>query len=625
MNAVLLIQPFRFVNLIQHRFASHCCEKLFVLSAPVVAQEFLRPPKPDATDPDQPFVLMENCFLSTVAELQGNVGFLMNDRFATHTLRVLLLVLAGEPADSPLMKTILQSKRKENVKVSGSSATSDSATAKLSVPNTFTDALSSLIQASVAGLDTTNLRALAKHEQANPMLQLLLRIELTHFGKSRGKEQDSIIRRLLPDDIITAESESAIFLNDLIYDSIGSHLVETIVEFAPAKIFKNLFQQFYKERIASLARNEIASYVACKVLERLSRDDLLAVHESLIPVLPRLLELNRVNVIRTLIERCAVRKVDTQAIAVELQIIYADASNPKRFDILRFLRFDNAPEVPDPHPQIPADAPQSTTQPPLRPAPVSSSQLQSNLLAQAMIASPGPLSALILDSLPHLPTPSLLQLAKSPAPSRTLQAALTAPRPSIASHRTLIQAFNGHVASLAVHAVGSHVVDALWHATQGQPPFIRARFAEELVQAEMQLRESVPGRAVWRNWQMDLYKRRRADWIALGKRTAEDVESGLQVGEGLDGDKIADEGTVPVRVKKGAVAARGENVNGYRGEIVGGGGGRSGGGRAGQGPDQGRRKTPLELARERHAQKKAAGAGTGRPNKGAADGVAVET
>lgn len=124
---------------------------------------------------------------------------------------------------------------------------------------------------------------------------------------------------------------------------------------------------------------------------------------------------------------------------------------------------------------------------------------------------------------------------------------------------------------------------------------------------------------------MDLYKRRRADWIALGKRIAEDVDAGQMPGEeGLGGGKIVDEGTVPVRVKKGAVvAARGENVNGYRGEIVGGAGRRAG---ANQGPaDQGRRKTPLELARERHAQRKAAGAGAGRPNKGAADGVAVET
>ena len=91
-----------FLHLVQHRFASHCCEALFIQAAPVVTSELAKPPV--AADPNDEYVSMENLFLFTLAELEGYLGYLMTDRFASHVLRVLLVILAGLPLDKMYSK-----------------------------------------------------------------------------------------------------------------------------------------------------------------------------------------------------------------------------------------------------------------------------------------------------------------------------------------------------------------------------------------------------------------------------------------------------------------------------------------------------------------------------------------
>ena len=43
--------------------------------------------------------------------------------------------------------------------------------------------------------------------------------------------------------------------------------------------------------------------------------------------------------------------------------------------------------------------------------------------------------------------------------------------------------------------------------------FARERIAEELAESESILRDSRWGRKVWRNWKMDLYRRKRREWV----------------------------------------------------------------------------------------------------------------
>ncbi|EMD00277.1 hypothetical protein BAUCODRAFT_63868 [Baudoinia panamericana UAMH 10762] len=564
-----LFQAFsgNFIHLVSHRFASHCCEALFLRAAPLVTEELIAPRladgvnTKDTTALDEIYVSMENLFLHTLAEFEGSFGFLMTDSFASHALRVLLLVLSGEPTESASAKRLLQSKRKEGALMPGTGGTGGEAQEKTrTVPKAFGEKLEKVIADSIAGLDTDKLRALATHPQANPTLQLLLKLELTQFGKERAKDERSVIRTLLPDEPITAESGSATFINGIIYDSVGSHLVEQIVQHAPGKTFKSLYREFFKERLASFARNEVAGYVVCRLLERMSRDDLYDAHEVLLPTLPNLLERNRTMVIATLIERCAVRDIDTTALAAELD---RSVQCQDGFDVKKFLKVERA--QPDGHTrtsETPHDSVQSSNDMDEVAAfvrPTEPAKVHFNLLAQAMLRVPGPMCGLILDSLVQLDPPTLQQMAADSIVTRTMQAALTSKNASIIQKRKLIQLFYGHIGEMAVERSASHVVDCIWEGTHGLA-FIRERIAEELAENEGTIRESSYGRSVWKNWKMDMYKRRRAEWIKQSKFKASN--DGFQSFSEIDSNKKQDE-------TGGAVG-----------------------------------KTPLELARERHLNKK---------------------
>jgi len=301
----------------------------------------------------------------------------------------------------------------------------------------------------------------------------------------------------------------------MIYDNIGSRLIETLVEAAPAKLFKNIYGTLFKERLPSYARNEVASFVACRILERLGKDELLAAHEAIVPTIPSLLERNRTNIVRTLIERCQVRGIDSKAIAASVNSTW---DGPDGFEIKKLLKVDDAPDTKSKKPDgIPPSA--NTTGKAFvnnAPEPV---KAHFNVLAQSMLLVPGALSSLVLESLIGLGSETLFELSKDPIVSRTLQAAITAHTASIINVRKLVQPFYGHMGEMALDKAASHVVDCIWEGTHGLA-FIRERIAEELAENEAQLRESPCGRAVWKNWKMDMYKRRRGDWVRQSKNKA---------------------------------------------------------------------------------------------------------
>lgn len=511
---------FSFLHLVQHRFASHCCEALFTHAAPVVSAEMTSPPVPDAGESGEDVVAMEDLFLNTLQELDTYLGYLLTDKFASHTLRVLLAVLSGLPLSRPEKGSVLYSKKKEHISVV-STADPELALDRRVVPISFTTALDKFVAQSVSGFDTQFLQSLAMHPTGNPTLQLLLQIELTVFGKQKAKDESSIIHKLLPDDPIGDDSVSGRFINGCVYDTLGSRLLETIVKYVPGKLFKSIYKNFLKDRIAQHARNDTASYIVCTTLTRLSKEDLTEARDTLAAQMPTLVERNRIVVIRTLIERYQVRDVDPTPITTAVRDAYQNGQH--NFDITHMLKLSN-PTPSSSGATAASTIPKSDTKD--SKASHAAEKLHGSLLAQTMLTIPGSLdSGIILNAFASLGTPLLIQVAKDPSASRALQAALTTPHAPVIARRKIIQHFYGHIAELALDPSASHVIDAIWTGTQGLA-FIRERIAEELAENEAALRESQVGRAVWRNWRMDLYKRRRKDWV-LESRAAADNDSFL--------------------------------------------------------------------------------------------------
>lgn len=524
-------------------------------AAPVVTEELTAPmeTKQEQVETVDSHASMEDLFLSTLEELEGNLGYLMTDAFASHTLRVLLVILSGRRVEDINTKTLVRSKKAENITSAGSTLTiADASTESRIVPRSFDDALDHMMSNMLAGLDTTYLRALATHPTGNPVLQLLIELELSRSGKTKAKDPASLFRILLPDDPPEEGTESASFINGLLYDPVGSRLLETIIQHAPGRAFKSLYKSLFRERLGSLARNEIASYPAIKILERLGKEDLQHAVEQVCPLVGSLVERSRTAVVKVLIERCHVREVDTQPICTAIQDTYGSELGAA---LLKMLSLD--PMTPegiseDRQKQIEGQ---------------NAAKIHGSLLAQSMLQAPGPMREMIMEGLLAQETPVLVKIAKDRSSTHVLQTSLTCrdqeqtPR----FRRLAIQRLTPHATELALDTIASHVIDAIWDASANlKHP--REQLALELAKNESLLRQSPSGKAVWRNWKMELFKRNKAQWTH-GENSIAASNAALTQKAAKSGIVVGKEGT--------------------------------------------RTKTPIELARERHAK------GLPPPRKGA--------
>lgn len=458
------------------------------------------------------FVTMENLFLYTVNELQDSIGYLMTDPFGSHTLRVLLLVLSGRPlTDSD---ALLGSRKKENIpKVTLNGSKSELATGSRTVPTSFSAAVENIIAGTVTRLDTTSLRALATHPVGNPVLQLLLGLELSSAGKEKAKANGSLFRKLIREESPGEKEDTISFINSLAYDTVGSRLLEVIIKSAPGTTFKMLYGRI-SDKLGTWAKNDVAAFVVARVLERLSKDDLSSALEQIGPHIGLLIERSRTSIIKTLIERCRARGVGLQSIMNAIVQAYGTDSSPRLIKLLRLNTGDNDGMAKDRKDQIERQ---------------DGGKVHGSLLAQTMLETPGVLRDLIIDGLVEMDIATLLKLAKDRTASRALQISLTCTDQTEKFRRILIQRFYGKIADLATDTIGSYVIDKFWAASKGMT-FIREFIAEEMLKNEGVIKETYPGRAVWKNWHMDIYKTRKRDWkLWATEKEKKEGKSGIEL------------------------------------------------------------------------------------------------
>ncbi|KAI0121874.1 ARM repeat-containing protein [Daldinia grandis] len=534
-----------FLNLIQHRFASHCCETLFLQSAPIVTRE-LGGERDDApTDQDdskeEPLPYMEELFLLALDELEGHLGYLLADKFASHTLRVLLIILSGRPLEQSQTKSLIHSKKKEKISVPWTSdGPTDSNSQLRAVPMSFNLATKKIIADSVSGINTTELRVLATHPTGNPVLQLLLELDISLNSKAAEDDSDdmTLLWRLLPDapsSLKDATTPASDFVNSMLYDHIGSRLLETLITHCPGKVFKALYRNIFGSRIHSLLRNDIASYPAIRILNRLSKEDLVIAIQKTLPELSKLVALSRFNVIKTLFERCQARQATSEIDSLTKALVDALGSDPKllvpKLCLLQSSETDDKKDQ-----ELPLKN---------RSALVS----HGSHLTTTMLSIPGYPSSTVQKSIAALPEELILQLATSSAPtSYVLVNALSTPSRNKAFHKTLVAALRSHSFQLAMSEYGNKVLNSVVSIpSKGDgisiPFHFKEFIMEQLGQHEQELRESFEGRRTWRTWKGDLWRNRRRDWISWAKEvdsSTEQASTGPSRWDGANGYSVRD-------------------------------------------------------------------------------------
>ena len=517
-----------FLSLVQHRFASHCCEALFLRSANVVTEElagfagFVLDKTGADTEEQKPEASMEDLFLATLDELEPGLSYLITDRFASHTLRVLLVVLSGRPLDDAAMRSLLRSKKKERVAVAGAGQGEELGSESRAVPGSFAMAVSKIIGDCTSSLDATSLRVLAKHPIGNPTLQLLLELDLASRKdetRADSTERHTLLYQLLPgaphslsDDL----SQASEFVNGMVYEPIGARLIETILVHGPAKIFRALKHNIFLPRIQSYARNDVASYAAIRVLNRLGKDDLIEATEKILPSLPQLVAKTRFNVIRTLFERCAARGANDQI--KKLMKGLKESCNTENTDIVTSLC-------------CLGDSGEEKKQ--LEQLTRNEYAIQSHgaQLLTTLLSIPGPVKA-VQEAILSLQPDTLVRIAKTSLPTvSVLTTALATPSANPAFHKSLVSTILPHIPDLANSQFGHNLVAAVAEVpSRGKersvPPHIKEAVMETLGQHEQELRESWMGRSVWRSWKGDMWKTRRGDWKAWLREVGIDDQKG---------------------------------------------------------------------------------------------------
>jgi nucleolar protein 9 len=538
-----------FMSLITHRFAGHCCEKLFLLSAPVVTEELGGGGENGNKDGDVTMgegggeeeeevteamkTSMEDLFLLTLDELEEHLSYLVSDRYGSHALRVLLLVLSGRPLDQAETKSLLQGKSKEYVTVEGASAmASELSSQTRAVPSSFTTAVQKIIADSTAGMDATALRVLAKHPTGNPTLQLLLDLELSVAAKSKGgkakKSEDkdaevqasepTLLEKLVPGAPASfgdEKSQACEFVNGMLYDPIGSRLLETLITHCPGKVFKGLHASIFGPRIQSLLRNDIASYPAIRVLNRLSKEDLVAAVEKSLPEIPSFVEKGRLNVIKTFFERCSVRNA-TSELGSLLQALTAACGGNWKHLVPKLCLLD------EPEPQ------ESKEKKFQQPDAKNKAALLSHgsQVVSTLLGIPGATSKAIQTSLLSLSPEQLLRMGTSSAPTSTILAKSLSVPPEVPHfHKLLVSALLPNICELATSQHGNGIVNAIISApSKGEgvavvPFYLKENIMAQLEGREKDLRATWLGRNVWRTWKGDLWSHRRHDWVRWAKET----------------------------------------------------------------------------------------------------------
>ncbi|SPO01383.1 related to Nucleolar protein 9 [Cephalotrichum gorgonifer] len=544
----LLFEAFagNFLALVQHRFASHCCEMLFLQAAPAVGQDYADVAgeeeekkeggeeeaggkKGSGEEEEKPETPMEDLFLLTLDELEADMSFLLTQTYASHTLRALLLVLSGKPLEDATTAALLKSKRKERISVPGAGPAHDEEQLNQQprvVPESFGMAIQKIISDIITALDSSGLRIMVSHPTGNPILQILLELDITYNAKAKKSKaesvgSDTLLGRLLPgapESLKEDVSKASEFINSMIYDPIGSRLLETLITHAPGKIFKAIYQNCFAKRLQSYVRNEVASYACIKLLNRLSKEDLVASVDEILPSIPTLVEKARYNVIRVLLERCSVRGATDEAEKIAQALVQACGGRPE--DLVPALCGLRAEEDKASKDKNSFQKPARNTQ-----AMVShGAKLISTMLSIPACATVAQTSLLSL-------TPDeLVRLATGSTPTMAvLKASLANPSSNAFFHKRLVASLAPHIVDLAASQAGHNLVNELIAVpTKGKersvPFHVKETMMAKLAQSEPVLRESWMGRSVWRTWKGDVWKRGRADWGTWAKEAEGRVE-----------------------------------------------------------------------------------------------------
>ncbi|VVT51372.1 uncharacterized protein SAPINGB_P003074 [Magnusiomyces paraingens] len=583
-----------FSVLVKHKFSSHVVETLLQRVIPMVEREILDPDflsnLPESTSAghtqEDSFTTVENLFLYMVNDIKPTIKTLPQHQYASHFLRLLLLILAGKPVPSATeAKSALRSRRskvaRKKIILSGTShneyAEDDQEQQQQTeerayqVPKSFGDALDEILDELFKNIDTKQAREMSIHPISSPVIQLILGLESDKISKQNPNPTKikvpptTLIATLFPYstnrykkielDGITDKDEiekktkeiqqgEEAYVEYLLSDAIGSHLLEAIINILPVKLVARLADRYMVGRIGKLVRRqESGNYVVQTLLRRMSgRKDIASkiMDELIVEIKAKLfsdgnddktaskVEGEEINygLIRTIVE---VASQDLGGYKLsDLVDVLLEKYDPKKDGKLLFtlLNINNGGESESAALGSGYDNNRDAV------------KMQKALLLQSLMKASETVVELVLEGLISIGDNKengdamLLKFGRDSILSHVFENALVVNSSSknVIQRRRLLNHLSKSTicCDLAANVYGSHIVDKMWTFCF-RLKFFRERIAGELSKQEVDIKLTPYGRSVWKNWKMDDYIRRRRDWWNKVKATEDEMGEALGI------------------------------------------------------------------------------------------------
>ena len=530
-----LFQAFsgNFYGMACHKYASHVLESLLYRSASAVERELLTPHFDgeigDSGEDGQQYVTMENLFLYMLNELKPQIREMVSHKYASHALRLIILILASKPLDSPdENNSALRSKRSKIARKMVNLKGSEISEKGYQTPNSFKQELKEMLKALYA--DFTNnapsrtdiststvikFRELCVDKIASPVIQLIFQVEGIF-------DRDRSFWRLAFGTGDEKDPREESFLEYLLSDSVGSHFLEAVISSGRSKYVERLYELYMKDRIVKLAkRDTTGAFVVQALLTHLNSKE---VREILDALVPELSVISNSNVdFGTAIIAASQKEgnyLRSEIIDQLLKRYYPeDSENKNILESCLLLSSSTLGNTKDDWP--------------------TADERRRSLLLEELIDYDEKFLDVTIDSMLNLPKERLLQMCYHGVFSHVVEKVLDPRRVDTIKRKYLLNVLCPDAVNLSCNAYGSHIMDRLWDFT-AKLMLYKERIANALVGESAKVKNSMYGRQVWRNWKLDLFMRKKYDWSKLVKEHDQEIfpnSKPLQPSVGSSGGK----------------------------------------------------------------------------------------
>jgi nucleolar protein 9 len=258
-----------------------------------------------------------------------------------------------------------------------------------------------------------------------------------------------------------------------------------------------MFEEYFQDKLIEFSEHHVANFVVQHLISNCKDEDLFnKILEELSSSFEYLLFQNRAGVIAKLVQVCLLFNKSQKKVMESLKAAFRIDSPEKRKKFLKMILYMRPSE------QVEGQVDYLRV------------QVQGALMLQYLFSYEEAENQILCEGIHSLDTETLMKWIHDPSCSRVIEAYFDSVTVSSKSKKKMLHTLQGKYSDMAKDKYASHLIDKCWKASDIQ---LKEKIAEELVQQERELMDNFYGKFILRNCKIELFKRRKQEWMQLEK------------------------------------------------------------------------------------------------------------